>query len=419
MKKILGLCLFLSLAGCSTVESIPNLNDQVDVDYSNEEDLLASQAIYEGISVEGIEVEGLNLQSVKPVLEEKLDEKLDQEVVLSYKDKTYTKSLRDLGYYIDYDQIARKALAIGREGSEEARLAEIKSLKSNPLNLESDLVLGQSGLGGFVSEISKDIDVEAIKPKYSYDWDTDSVVAKDGQDGFQVDGEALRETIEKGVESGQYKLEIPVKEIAVAKDAQAQAARVNGIIGTAESYFGTGFWARVENIRVSTHALDGLVLAPGETFSFNDYIGDTTYEKGYQQSIVIDENNREVPGMGGGVCQTSTALYHSALKSDLQILNRSPHTQFMPYSPGGLDAAVEYGSADLAFRNNFDFPILIRTYYEPGYIKFTIYGDTSVKDYDVSIFSEQIGASTYSAYKRNEATGEVTYLGDTYYPPAN
>lgn len=419
MKKMLPVFMALGIfVGCTTVEAIPNVYDQGQIFYSDSTEVLSSPFIYEGVRVEGLDVSGTNLESIKPILEEGLGKKLDESLTIVYGDKTKTLSLKDLGYSINYDNIAKEALKIGRDGSDEERLALIEDLKTNPVDIKAELVLNEKVVQDLAKSLASEVDVKPVEAEYSYDSATDSVVATSGVNGHKLNQGKLVEDI-KAAAGNTDKVEAEIESINVAENAQENAKRVNGVIGFAESRFNTGFWERVENIRVSTLALDNLVLGPGETFSFNDYIGDTTYEKGYQQSIVIDENNREVPGMGGGVCQTSTALYHAALKSDLMIINRSPHTQFMPYSPGGLDAAVEYGSADLAFTNDFDFPILIKSYYEPGYITFTIYGDTNVKDYDVSIFSEQFAYNGYSAYKRNEATGEVTYLGDTVYPPAN
>ena len=417
MKKILPLVLVF-LVGCSSVQSLPNVNEKLDLNYSDDKDLLSSSLIYEGVTIEGIDVSGTNLQSVKPLIEEELENKLNQEVKLTYEDKEFTYTLKDLGYYIDIEKTSKNALALGREGTDEERLEKIKDIKNNPVDVPAEVELQESQMNGIIEEISDDIYIQPVYPEYRYDWDNGKVIAENGKTGYNVNKEELKNSLVKAIEDETYTVEIPVNIVETVENAQEQAARVNGVIGSGESYFRTGFWARVENIRVSTEALDGVVLAPGETFSFNDYIGDTTSDKGYQMAVVIDENNKEVDGMGGGVCQTSTCLYHAVLRADLQIINRVPHTQFMSYSPGGLDAAIEYGSADLAFRNDFDFPILIRSYYEPGYIQFKIYGDTNVKNYDVSIFSEQIGSNSYSAYKKNEATGEVIYLGATIYPPA-
>ena len=80
MKKILPLVLVF-LVGCSSVQSLPNVNEKLDLNYSDDKDLLSSSLIYEGVTIEGIDVSGTNLQSVKPLIEEELENKLNQEVI--------------------------------------------------------------------------------------------------------------------------------------------------------------------------------------------------------------------------------------------------------------------------------------------------------------------------------------------------
>lgn len=430
MKKTLAILMVLVFSvGCSTVESIPNINEQqADVaiaDGKDSTEVLASPFIYEGITVEGIDVSGTNLESAQELLRQEFGHELSREITINYGDKSYTYILEDLGYDINFEQTAKEALKIGREGSEEERLEIIDNLANNPVDIELVTSLDESKIDNATAEIREDINVSPVTPEYSFDFETEQVVAINGENGLELNEVALKESIKAAVNDGVENIEAPVDEIMVAEDAQANAARINGIIGDAESTFNAGFWPRAENVRVSNRYLDGVVVGPGETWSFNDEIGQTTYEKGYQEAVVINENNEQVPGMGGGVCQTSTALYHALIEAEVQIVNRVPHTQIMPYSPPGLDAAIEYGSAELAFRNDYDFPVLIRAYDDgAGWIRLEIWGDTNVKSHETTLFSEQLpnasdGGLMYASYRRNEDTGEVEYIGDSYYPPVS
>lgn len=425
MKKTLSLgllALFLAV-GCSSVKTLPNIYDQGETAYADDTEALASPYIYEGITVGGVDVSGTNLESIKDVLEEELGSNLDRKIQVKYKDNNKEVTLRDLGYYYDYDDLGKQALKIGREGSEEERLALIKSLKDEPVDIKADLKLKEGNIEKLAKDLASEVDVKPEEAVYSYNAETDSIDATDGVDGYKLEEEKLIEDIKSAALEGKDGVEAEISVVNTGEDAKEKAASVNGIIGAAESTFNNGFWVRAENIRVSTRALNGFVVAPGEVWSFNDFLGDTTREKGYQEAVVINENNEEVPGMGGGVCQTSTCLYQALLKAEVNILNRVPHTQLMSYSQPGLDAAVEYGSADLAFRNNYDFPILIKSYVDGGWLRFEIWGDTNTKDFQVTLFSEEInnyhndGGRMFSSYRRNEATGEVEYIGDSYYPP--
>lgn len=115
---------------------------------------------------------------------------------------------------------------------------------------------------------------------------------------------------------------------------------------------------RRENIRLAAEAIDGSVIEPGGTFSFNDTVGNTSAERGYQEAPVV-RNGEVVQGDGGGVCQVSTALYIAAVKADMEIVERHPHSVPSDYAPIGLDATIVYGTFDLRLKNNTEVPMVI------------------------------------------------------------
>lgn len=408
----------------------------------SDEQLLNSLAIYEGVRIDGKDFAGkarlVALEELKAEKEPLLD---SQKIQMSYEDKSFEYSLRDLGFYYDYEEATQKAFEYGRNGSDEQKLELIKDLTENPVDIPIELKQNDEVVSSVIGTVNEEIKIDAIDGGYSFDSESGKVIAQVGTPGLGVAAEELKEKILLSSTTLEP-IAVPTAPIEVNPHHEELAARVNGVIGTASSTYNPWFWERVTNIEVSTDELNGIVVEPGEVFSVNDCIGDTTYDKGYQQSIVI-VGTKEVPGMGGGVCQTSTTLYQAVLKADLEIVERQSHTLNLSYYDGGLDAAIEYGLADLVFRNNYDFPILIRGYYTEGEVTFEIWGDTNVKNYDVSLFSEwqyDIGYGTeyvyddslspgetrvkthgvtgsyYEAYRKNESTGEVEGLGGTYYP---
>ena len=116
---------------------------------------------------------------------------------------------------------------------------------------------------------------------------------------------------------------------------------------------------RAENVRLAAEAIDGAVIAPGETFSFNDHVGNTGEDPAYRMAPII-YGNQMVDGRGGGICQVSTALYIAALKANLEIVERHQHTIASDYAPMGLDATLDYGVMDLRIRNASDEPVRIQ-----------------------------------------------------------
>lgn len=439
--------------GCLPIQAIPNgtnaavaSSEKLKQSDLNDWQLIHSLNIYEGVTINGQDVSNNNRLNVIELLKKENDSKLDSTILdFEFENFKYSFSLRELGYDFDYDKASTEAYKLGRGiDDEQERLAKISELKENPVDIEMTYTTNPELFNEKMEQIYNDIYVEVVNGKFEYDSDNDKVVAKEGKDGREVDREALAKSINEKLNTG-GKIEIPVAAIKVDPSYIAKADRVNGVIGSAESYFNGHYWSRAKNVEVSTRYLNGVVIGPGETFSVNNYLGDTTPDKGYELAVVI-VGDEEVPGYGGGVCQTSTALYQAALRADLQIVNRSGHTMKMPYAAGGLDATVDYGLADFAFRNQFDFPILIKTYHEFGRIYFEIWGDTTVKNYEVSIYNEYlysipystnyihdsslekgqevvktegVTGEAYAAYRRNEATGNVEELGITVYRAIN
>lgn len=124
---------------------------------------------------------------------------------------------------------------------------------------------------------------------------------------------------------------------------------------------GETYDGRVNNIILSSIAIDRIRIAPGEEFSFNDVVGVATPEKGYEKATIFLDGEK-VKDYGGGICQVSSTLYNAALEAGLEITERHPHSMKVTYVPEGRDAATSMGSKDLKFINNFSFPIEINSY---------------------------------------------------------
>ncbi len=142
---------------------------------------------------------------------------------------------------------------------------------------------------------------------------------------------------------------------------------------------------RNDNLRLLCKALDGLILQPGEDFSYNAALGERTAEKGYKPAPAYS-GKRLTDAIGGGVCQGSTTLYNCVLLADLEVITRVCHGAQVTYVPWGLDAAVNWGTTDFAFRNSANFPIKITAEVADGFVKMQILG-TDEKDYYIKMTS--------------------------------
>lgn len=126
------------------------------------------------------------------------------------------------------------------------------------------------------------------------------------------------------------------------------------------TFYGSGE-NRIFNIVKGVNDISTFVLSPGETFSFNDKVGDVDENSGYKEALVITSKGI-VKGYGGGLCQVSTTFYRAALLNGLEILERHPHSHAINYYSQvlghGLDAAIYIGVKDLIFKNTFDYPLI-------------------------------------------------------------
>ncbi len=137
------------------------------------------------------------------------------------------------------------------------------------------------------------------------------------------------------------------------------------------------------NLQLICQLLNDKIIKANEEFSFNQIVGQTTADEGFQPvKIYVGKQFREVEG--GGICQVATALYNCALLFDLQIVERHSHSYAPTFVNPGFDAEVFYGSLDLRFTNNTGSPIRIKAYIEGNYLFVRLIG-TDHKDYTVEI----------------------------------
>ena len=157
---------------------------------------------------------------------------------------------------------------------------------------------------------------------------------------------------------------------------EANNLGIKELIGVGTSTFLHSIPNRVYNISLAASRLNGLLVPPGDTFSFNKNLGDISSFTGYKSAYVI-QNGRTVLGDGGGVCQVSTTFFRAALNTGLPIVERWPHAYRVGYyeqdQPPGLDASIFSPVNDFKFKNDTPSHILIQTVFDPSSYRLTVY----------------------------------------------
>ena len=130
------------------------------------------------------------------------------------------------------------------------------------------------------------------------------------------------------------------------------------LLGARTTYYWGSTRSRIKNISLVAQKLDGLILLPGQQFSYNGYVGQRTEEAGFEAAAAYD-NGKVVYEIGGGICQVSSTLYNAVLSANLQVDDRTCHYFEVTYLPKGLDATVSWPAPDFKFTNNRPYPIKI------------------------------------------------------------
>ena len=162
------------------------------------------------------------------------------------------------------------------------------------------------------------------------------------------------------------------------------------------TYFPAGSYARSNNLKIALSYMNGIVVMPGETYSYNKNIGDTTASKGYQAAATF-KGGTTVNEMGGGICQTVSTLYNTVLMANLEIVERHQHGLPVGYVPPSRDATVYSPVLDFKFKNNRETPIKIVTSFTyNGSLNVSIYGTKQDNDPEVILSQKTLSTIPYT-----------------------
>jgi vancomycin resistance protein YoaR len=192
--------------------------------------------------------------------------------------------------------------------------------------------------------------------------------------GLAPDGPWISDSISAAATSSIRRASLRLKQTrADLTTAEANRLAIREQISTFTTDMGTSSSNRIHNVQLMAQYIDGTIVAPGHTFSFNDRVGPRTVERGFREGQMII-GSLLLPAIGGGVCQTATTLFNNAFELGLPILERHNHSFYISHYPMGRDATVSWGGPDFAFKNDLKTGILIKTTYTDSTLTFTFYG---------------------------------------------
>jgi len=201
---------------------------------------------------------------------------------------------------------------------------------------------------------------------------------EDSRVGRTMDIEASVKSINDALLRGEHTAPLVINEAQprVSGTATGQELGITELIRAETSYFYGSGAERIQNIAVASASFHGILVAPGETFSMGQYLGDVSLDNGFAEALII-YGGRTIKGVGGGVCQVSTTLFRAVFNAGFPIAERTPHAYRVSYYEqtasgavdprlAGLDATVYFPLVDFKFTNDTPYWLLMETYVNVG-----------------------------------------------------
>ncbi len=244
------------------------------------------------------------------------------------------------------------------------------------------VTLEDGPLKAWAARLAKDVDQNVQDARFAFNGG-DLKVLRPGRQGRTLDQGATVQAVHAALLEGQRTLALPVSTVdpSVSSD-DPQSLGITELIDRGNTAFAGSIPEKKHNIEIAAQRLNGTVVAPGATFSFNDAVGPTTLDAGFQWGFAITSGNngpKTVPSVAGGICQVATTLFQPVFWSGYQLEERYWHMYWIPAyaSRGvvGLDVTVDGDSGlDFKWTNTTKTYVLIQADTDADHIYFGLYG---------------------------------------------
>lgn len=421
--------------------------------------------IIAGISIDGIKMQGFSKEDAKELIDQKVQEKINKEIKIYVDEEIQTILLSQIELSYDVEQAIQEAHEIGRGKNIFVNNFEI--LKSMILKKDINIKYSYNEdlLKNIVIDIKNKVPNAVVQPTHCVE--EEELIITRGKKGYTINEKELKNKIieiiklnrEEDINVLTYLVEpeeINIDKIYEEVHTEVQDAyytsnpfkiypEVKGVnfdinqargilaevkeeyiipliiteptkttsdIGTEAfpdklSTFSTRYDAtnltRTTNLRVAIDKINGVVVMPGEIFSYNKALGKRTAEAGYKDAAGY-AGGKVVQMIGGGICQISSTLYDAVVYANLEIVERHNHVFTTSYVGAGKDATVVYGSLDFQFKNNRQYPIKIVSSLQSGIATVNIYGIKEKTEYDVEISTTILNYIPYNVIYEDDAS---------------
>ncbi|MBQ3514724.1 MAG: VanW family protein [Lachnospiraceae bacterium] len=331
--------------------------------------------ILSGIYIEDVYVGGDTKEEAIEKLDSMLAQKGSEQVTLNINQQSYEFSLSELGVNFSYEDIVDKAFRYGKTGNLIKRFKEQEDAKNNEMHLYFDYDLDEAVFEE-VFQVNGQTWFQAAQNASIYKDETGIQIVEEVV-GTTCDMEATKEAfgtfLKENYKYGDTTFDVVVIESTPDITAEELEQIEFTVLGSFTTNYGSSSWNRKKNVQNATDFINGTVLMPGEEFNTSRTIMPFTKANGYYDAGSY-LNGEVVQSLGGGVCQVSTTLYNAVLLSELEVVQRYPHSMTVAYVQLAADAAISGEAKNFIFKNNLDTPIYIEGTYTNSKLTFQIYG---------------------------------------------
>lgn len=301
----------------------------------------------------------------------------DRTVTLFADDASMDVSLGELGASLDAGETLARARGVGRVGSMAARVGALRRAATIGVDVAAVLALDEARAERVLGELA----ARSRRAPVDARLDLEHRARVGDEPGAELDVGAALATLRAARLDDGDAIALPMRRLPAALRESMLAAidpsRVLAAYETKFSTVGVGA-ARAVNIANAARRLDGAVVAPGETLSFNATVGERTLARGFGHApeIVGDELQ---DGVGGGTCQVASTLHAAAVFAALTIVERHEHGRPSAYTKLGLDATVSWPATDLRIMNARDVPLVVHAHLPtPNSVRVEILGADAI-----------------------------------------
>lgn len=330
----------------------------------------ASDRICKGVTISGVSVSGLSLMQAEKLMHAWAVKKADRRITLTALDSRWVGSAADFGAQVKWKESVRQAFEVGRDGNIIGRMINVLNPTGAGKRIKTRIVLDRNEIEKTVAKVAKKVnrphkDAKIRVVDGRLEVEQDSI-------GIELDERRAASIVSNALKSEQMLVSLPV--VSDKPDVTAEDARgIDTLLARFTTPFNPGKTDRTHNLVLASRSINGVILKPGQEFSYNDAVGPRVLGRGFRNAPIFVKGKLE-PGVGGGICQVSSTLYNAVLLAGMQIVERHPHSRTVPYVGAGRDATVAYGLRDFKFENSNSSPVCILTSISRGNITVDLYG---------------------------------------------